>query len=138
MAKSSLIEIYGVGQVLFERSKRAKHLNIAVKPFSVVRVAVPYGLSFKNAEKIVNEKVDWIQKNLDKMKQVELEHKSILENSNEIEKTSAKLKLTERLNELSKKYNFILRSPSPGLFCAFFRQIPRKRCFPSRQNQDSH
>ncbi len=105
MVESSIIEISGVGQVLFERSKRAKHLNIAIKPFTGVRVAVPHGLSFKKAEKIVHEKVSWIQKNLEKMKQVELEHKSILENSVEINRTEAKLKLANRLNEFADKYN---------------------------------
>ena len=33
MNKSVTLEIEGVGQVLFERSIKAKHLNISVKPF---------------------------------------------------------------------------------------------------------
>ena len=33
MANGITVEIHGVGLVLFERSKRAKRLNISVKPF---------------------------------------------------------------------------------------------------------
>jgi len=56
MANSNTIEIAGVGQVLFERSKKAKHLNISVKPFAGFRVAVPYGLSLQKAEEFVRTK----------------------------------------------------------------------------------
>ena len=60
MVNSNTIDIVGVGQVQFERSKKAKHLNISVKPFAGVRVAVPDGLSFQKAEEFVNTKKDWI------------------------------------------------------------------------------
>ena len=62
MNKSVTLEIEGVGQVLFERSIKAKHLNISVKPFKGVRVAVPKGLSFKKAENVVRSKVEWIKR----------------------------------------------------------------------------
>ncbi len=71
MANSNTVDIDGVGLVLFERSKRAKHVNISVKPFVGVRVAVPDGLSFKKAEEFVNAKMDWIQRHLGRMKQYE-------------------------------------------------------------------
>ena len=38
-AKSIIVEIESVGQILFERVKRAKHINISVQPFKGVRVA---------------------------------------------------------------------------------------------------
>jgi hypothetical protein len=47
MENTITIEITGLGSVLFERSKRAKHVNISVKPFKGVRVAVPDRRSFK-------------------------------------------------------------------------------------------
>jgi predicted metal-dependent hydrolase len=49
-AKSKIVEIESVGQILFERVKRAKHINISVQPFKGVRVAVPYGVSFNKAK----------------------------------------------------------------------------------------
>ncbi len=104
--KSKTIEIDGVGPVLFECSTRAKYINISVKPFKGVRVAVPYGLSFRKAERLVYSKVPWIQKHLDKMKRVEQEHIFFLNSSVDIDKDKAKEKLVNRLNELAEKHGF--------------------------------
>ena len=93
MEKSITLEIEGVGQVLFERSHKAKHLNISVKPFKGVRIAVPVGLSFKKAEKVVRSRVKWINRHQERMSLAELEHESILRNSVEIDRAEAKTKL---------------------------------------------
>ena len=58
MGNANTVEIDGVGPVLFERSKRAKHVIISVKPFTGVRVAIPDGLSFKKAEGFVYARTD--------------------------------------------------------------------------------
>ena len=49
MPESVVVEIKGVGPVLLERSRRARHISITVKPFRGVRVAVPADVSFKKA-----------------------------------------------------------------------------------------
>jgi len=69
--KRSILEIDGIGKVLFEYSRRARHINIYVKPYKGVRVAVPYGASFKSAEKFVYSKLDWIRKTLKSVKEYE-------------------------------------------------------------------
>ncbi|MEA3428091.1 MAG: YgjP-like metallopeptidase domain-containing protein [Thermodesulfobacteriota bacterium] len=104
--KSNTIDIAGIGQILFERSKRAKHINISVKPFNGVRVAVPYGVSFNKAKQVAQSKKSWIKKHLNKMKQVEKEHKEFTKNSIEIDRTEARKKLVNRLNELSAQHGF--------------------------------
>ncbi len=106
MANVNTVEIDGVGPVLFERSKRAKHVNISVKPFVGVRVAVPDGLSFKKAEEFVHAKTDWIQRHLYKMKQYEKENTIVSDASVDIERAKAKRKLTRRLRQLAKKHGF--------------------------------
>ncbi|MDO8885898.1 M48 family metallopeptidase [Candidatus Oleimmundimicrobium sp.] len=106
MMKSITVEIDGVGPVFFKRSRRAKHLNISIRPFKGVRVAVPYNLSFKRAEKIVCSKVPWMQKHLKKMERVEQEHISFLNSSVNIDRVEAKKVLIKRLNELTKKHGF--------------------------------
>ncbi len=106
MANSNTVEIDGVGPVLFERSKRAKHVNISVKPFVGVRVAVPDGLSFKKAEEFVHAKTDWIQRHLYKMKQYEKENTIVSDSSVDIERAKAKRKLTRRLRHLAEKHGF--------------------------------
>jgi len=104
--KSNTIDIAGIGQILFERSKRAKHINISVKPFNGVRVAVPYGVSFNKAKQVAQSKKSWIQKHLDKMKQVEQEHEAFTKYSIEIDRAEARKILVNRLNELCEQHGF--------------------------------
>ena len=106
MAKSKTIEIAGAGHVLFERSKKAKHLNISVRPYKGVRVAVPYGITFKKAGEIVKSKIDWIQKHQARMAKIEKEQNDILDRIAQIDRKTAKEKLINRLNELAVKHNF--------------------------------
>jgi len=96
--KSKLIEIDGIGQILFERSNRAKSIRISVKPFKSVRVAVPYRVSFDKAKQFA--------KHLDKMKQIEKEHEAFSNHLPEINRGEARKKLVNRLNELSEQYGF--------------------------------
>ena len=110
--KSITVEIDSIGPVLFERSKRSRHLNIYVKPLKGVRVAVPYRISFQEAEKMVHSKIRWIRKHLTRMNRIEHEHSSILENFTQINKAEASVKLVARLNELAKRYNFIYNKVS--------------------------
>jgi len=106
MTKSKLIEIDSVGQVLFERSNRARHIRISVNPFKGVRVAVPYRVSFDNARQFAQSKRDWIKKHLDKMKQLEKEHEAFSKDLPEINRAEARKKLVDRLNELSEQNGF--------------------------------
>jgi len=105
-AKSEIFEIDGAGHILFERSERAKHISISVKPFKGVRVAVPYGVSFNKAKQVAQSKRSWIRKHLNKMRQVEKEHEEFTKNSIEIDRAEARKKLVDRLNELCEQYGF--------------------------------
>ena len=104
--KSKIVEIDGVGRILFERSNRAKHISISVKPFKGARVAVPYGVSFDKAKQFARSKSNWIKKHLDKMKQVEKEHEAFSNESTEINRAEATKQLVNRLNELSEQHGF--------------------------------
>ena len=66
MAEAIKITLPDVGDVLLERSYRAKHINISVKPPSKVRVAVPVGVEFAKAQRIAEQRIDWIKKQLRK------------------------------------------------------------------------
>ncbi len=106
MLNAITIKINGIGSVLFERSKRATHLNISVKPFKGVRVAVPDRVSFNKAEAFVRTKTDWIKKQSEKMKQYEREYNLTSGANNDIDKTKAKSMLTGRLKYLAEKHGF--------------------------------
>jgi len=106
--RSVIIDIDSVGAVLFERSKRARYVNISVRPFRGVRVAVPRGVTFEKAEIIVRRKIDWIRKHLTRMKRLEHErHEGDGEQQiTAIDRTEARAKLINRLYELAEKFGF--------------------------------
>ena len=68
MARCISLDIDGGTNVLLERSRKSRSVNISVAPKGV-RVAVPYRVSFADAEKIVRDKVRWIEKNISRMKE---------------------------------------------------------------------
>jgi predicted metal-dependent hydrolase len=106
LLQSKTIKMDGIGRVLLERSKRARRLNISLKPSAGVRVAVPYGLSFKSAEKMALSKAKWIERHLAKVKEIEKRQATIAHDLPEIDRAEARKKLTHRLNELSRRYGF--------------------------------
>lgn len=63
------IEISGIGEVNFVKSKRAKRLRISINPFNGVRVSLPYFMSYKSALRFVMEKKQWIIDNSNSMSQ---------------------------------------------------------------------
>jgi len=103
---ATTIEIDGVGSVLFERSKRAKRVSISVKPFQGVRVAVPYGLSFKKAAEFVLTKAHWIKIHLETMQKYERQGYFNSNPADGIDRTKAKTLLTRRLQQLAKNNGF--------------------------------
>jgi predicted metal-dependent hydrolase len=106
MTNSRTTNIDGVGPVLFEHSRRAKHVSISVKPFKGVRVAVPIDVSFRKAEEFVHAKARWIKRHLVKMKYYENQRETIWDNFTDIDRAKAKIELTRRLKHLAEKHGF--------------------------------
>ena len=100
---SKIIEIEHIGSVLFERSNRAKHLNISVKAPAKVRVAVPRGISFEKAKKFTHSKIEWIGRHLLKL---QLRPKIHLFDR-PVDKQVAKEFLEGRVRELADKLGFV-------------------------------
>jgi predicted metal-dependent hydrolase len=103
--KSKIIEITGVGEILLERSRRAKHINLSVSPFKGVRVAVPYGVSFARAEEVAQSKAGWLKRHMDRMVLVEKEVTELKKN-NYINRREARKSIIKRLNKLSENHGF--------------------------------
>ena len=106
MNKSHSTDINGIGTVLFERSKRARHVIIYVRPLTGVRVAVPGRLSFLKAEEFVHAKIYWIQKHLTRIKQYEGVNGDVSESSTSFDRAQAKTKLINRLEVLAAMHAF--------------------------------
>lgn len=104
MRGKETLNIDGVGPVLFESSRKARHMNITVKPFRGVRVAVPYGVPLRIAKAFARAKTDWISKHQGRIREVELERNTHLAHSAEIDWKAARELLTGRLTALSERH----------------------------------
>ena len=100
---SKKINLPNIGPVLFEKSQRAKHINISVKPPSTIRVAIPKGISFERAKKFAQTKEIWIKRTLTKVQQ----HLNSSIKLNPVEKNNAKIYLLRRLEEIAQEHGFI-------------------------------
>ncbi len=104
--KKKKVLISGVGEVLLEQSIRAKHMNLSIRPFRGVRVAVPKGVSFASAEAFARSRSQWILKHLPKLQAIE---KEAARRQNDppggnIDRKTGRRILVQRLNELSEKH----------------------------------
>jgi hypothetical protein len=100
-----MVELKSVGTIKMERSFRARHISVSVRPLKGVRVAVPRGVSFANAEIFAQSKAGWIKKHLDKMKQME-RAAQVLAEKTPLDRLAARRRLVDRLNYLAVKYGF--------------------------------
>jgi hypothetical protein len=107
MFQPSKVNVKGIGSVLFEPSPKAQRLNVSVRPFKGVRVAVPKGVSLKKAEQFLHSKAQWIQNHMAKVRRLEKMHEDVVERLAHINHKEAKKILVARLNQLAEKHGFI-------------------------------
>jgi len=81
MPSDKIKNFNGIGNIQFYKSRRAKRINIIVKPFKDVRVSVPKNSSFLKAEKFVLQNKDWILKHLARMNELEKQRTVFDENT---------------------------------------------------------
>jgi predicted metal-dependent hydrolase len=103
--EAKTVELKNIGTILIERSRRAKHLSLSVRPFKGGRVAVPFGVSFARAEMFARSKTGWLKKHLDKMALMEQEARA-LSKSKPVNQAAARQHLIDRLNFLSQEHGF--------------------------------
>ena len=102
---AKIVRLAGVGDILLERSLRARHITITVKPFKGVRIAVPRGVSFQEALAVAQSKVVWLQVHLARMASIEC---ALRERKKEptINRVQARRWLLERLADLARMHGF--------------------------------
>ena len=99
------VRIEGVGEVTLERSSRARHVCLTVRPFAGVRVAVPRGVTYQSAERVARSKLPWLKKQIEKV--ASLERRAVeLETTRPIDCQEAASQLIERLDELSQAHGY--------------------------------
>ena len=65
------IKIEGIGVITLNKSERARHVSIRVKPRTGVMVTVPIGVNYDKAIEFVHKKTDWISRQLERTKRME-------------------------------------------------------------------
>ena len=95
-----LVEHPEIGAIRYQRSK-GRRIGISVSP-EFVRVAVPRRQSFKNAQKFVESRIEWIKRRISEMK-VRLEKSRALA---DIDREDARKILNQRLSELAAENDF--------------------------------
>lgn len=105
MANPIVINLANIGEVMFERSNKAKYVNISARPFKGIRVAVPSGVSMERARKIAETKSGWMKAQLYNNKRLEREYNEFIRHETPMNKDEAKKKIVSRLKELSKKHD---------------------------------
>ena len=95
------IEYKDIGIIRYIKNDRAKRIIISVKP-EFVRVTIPSRQTLKNAQKFVEQKIDWIKEHSSNMKKLVQKGKELPK----INKKEAREKLSERLAELAAEHHF--------------------------------
>jgi predicted metal-dependent hydrolase len=104
--KVDAVKVDGVGLIRLKRSRRARNMNLTVKPFSGVGVTIPRGVSLKQVEQFVASKTEWIIKHLAQARQLEIKR---LHAASVIEETDAKEArkiLVQKLKTLAERHGF--------------------------------
>ena len=70
-SKSLQISVAGIGQVLLEKSLKAKRISIKLQPLKGVRVIVPAQGSFEEAQRFLHTKLDWVKEHLPQIEKQE-------------------------------------------------------------------
>ena len=66
-----IIFIEDIGEVKIRKNKRSRNISISMRPSRGIVVNIPYYLSYKYGLRILEEKREWIEKNLPKIKALE-------------------------------------------------------------------
>jgi len=88
------------------RNSRAKRMILKVRPFEGIRLTLPPKTTMKAARSFVQEKKQWILKQLTQVRQDEAQIRKMQTRSPNISREEARRILTERLNALAKKHGF--------------------------------
>lgn len=69
-----IIEYKDFGKIKIRKSPNTKRLSISVRPFEGIRVTIPILVSFKRAEKFIEEKETWLRQTIGNIRNMENSH----------------------------------------------------------------
>jgi predicted metal-dependent hydrolase len=104
-----MVEIDGVGPVLFEKSRRARRVGLTVRASRGVRVTVPARVSFDEAHRVALTKLVWIKRTLERIERARVRCGEAVLAAERLDRGTARAFLAERLAALAEEHGF-----SPG------------------------
>jgi len=104
-----IIKIDGIGPILFEKSRRARHIGLTVRASRGVRVAVPARISFEEAHRVTLTKLVWIRRTLGRIERARDRCREVVLAAERLDRRTARAFLAKRLAALAEEHGF-----SPG------------------------
>ncbi len=98
--------------VTFVRRRQARRIKISVATFQGVRISVPYGVAWREAEAFLDQKRAWIVKQITWVKQLEEEHARQISAAVPLDREAASRRLKERVAELARHFGFSVQAVS--------------------------
>jgi predicted metal-dependent hydrolase len=71
----------GIGEIVLLKKAGIKNFSIKVKPFDGVILTMPIMATFEQAEAIIDKRIDWIKKSVQKIEKIEEKKTIFLENT---------------------------------------------------------
>ncbi|MBE3124138.1 MAG: DUF45 domain-containing protein [Acidobacteria bacterium] len=103
---SQTIVLDGVGPVLFEKSRRARHIGLTVRASRGVRVAVPARVSFDEARRVILSKLHWIERTLARVEWARDRCHEVVLAAERLDRRAARAFLARRLAALAEEHGF--------------------------------
>ena len=103
---SQTIVLDGVGPVLFEKSRRARHIGLTVRASRGVRVTVPARVSFDEARRVALSKLDWIERTLARVERARDRCREAVLAAEHLDRRTARAHLAGRLAALAEEQGF--------------------------------
>jgi predicted metal-dependent hydrolase len=102
LTTGEVIEIDGIGPVLFIRSLRARRMNVSIRPVKGVRVAIPRSYTLDEAMRFVRSRGEWIREQLSHLTRAKERHMDLFDPQLTLfDSLEARQILTKRIKELS-------------------------------------
>ncbi len=101
LTTGEIIEIDGIGPVLFIRSLRARRMNVSIRPLKGVRVAIPRSHSLADALRFVRSRTAWIKEQITGLSLARERHRDQFDSIPKLDSLAVKELLTVRVRELS-------------------------------------
>lgn len=105
LTTGEIIEIEGIGPVLFIRSTRARRMNVSIRPVKGVRVAIPRSYTLDEALGFVRSRAGWIKEQISGLRIARERHRDLFEALPGLDRPAAGIALTGRIRELSELHD---------------------------------